>query len=197
MTHAPTTKELDLVLADKENIKPVGELLGPDNFEPGLGIPFYTGAVIEGKPINFHHTGKAVIRCAKVFRRAPEVTWLERHMGLSQLFIGLGSKDFLMVLAPPNHTEGTMVPDVERAKTYRIPAGHALLLHLGTWHDFPIAAEDEATVITMNSEEVVDALAAMGTPGEMNHGDVYKIEITPRTATRLVVRYPDAPRPIP
>ena len=191
ISQAPSRRELELVDATPETIKPVGELIGPDNFEPGLGIPFYTGAVIEGKPINFHHTGRAVVRCAKVFRRAPEVTWLERHMHLSQLFIGLGSKPFLMVLAPPNHAEGKTVPDVDKVKTYRIPAGQALLLHLGTWHDFPIAAEDEATVITMNSEEVVDALATMGAPKEMDHGDVYKLDVAARTGTQLVIHYPD------
>jgi ureidoglycolate lyase len=182
---------LELVDATPETIKPVGELLGPENFEAGLGIPFYTGAVIEGKPIHFRHTGRAVVRCAKVFRRAPEVTWLERHMHLTQMFIGLGSKPFLMVLAPPNHVDGKDVPDVELARTYRIPAGQALLLHLGTWHDFPIAAEDDATVITMNSEEVVDALVTMGAPGEMDHGDVRKLDVAARTGTQLVISYPD------
>jgi ureidoglycolate lyase len=191
VSQVPTRKELELVDATAENIRPVGELIGPDNFEPGLGIPFYTGAVIEGKPIDFHHTGRAVVRCAKVFRRAPEVTWLERHMHLSQLFIGLGGKPFLMVLAPPNHAEGRDVPDVDQAKTYRIPAGQALLLHLGTWHDFPIAAEDEATVITMNSEEVVQALADMPAPSEMRQGDVYKIDVAQRTGVQLIIRYPD------
>jgi ureidoglycolate lyase len=191
VSQAPTRKELELVDATPENIKPAGELLGPDNFEPGLGIPFYTGAVLEGKPINFQHTGRAVVRCAKVFRRAPEVKWLERHMHLSQLFIGLGDKPYLMVLAPPNHTEGKDAPDVDKAKTYRILPGQALLLHLGTWHDFPIAAEDEATVITMNSEEVVDALTKMPEPGEMHQGDVYKIDVVAHTATQLVLRYPD------
>jgi len=186
-----TRIELELVDATPQTIQPVGELIGPNNFQAGLSIPFYTGSVIEGQPINFHHTGRAVIRCAKVFRRAPAVTWLERHLGLSQLFIGLGQKPYLMVLAPPNHAQGCETPDLAQARTYRIPAGAALLLHLGTWHDFPIAAEDEATIITMNSEEVVQALASMPAPAEMQHGDVYKIDVAQRTGTQLVVRYPD------
>ena len=187
----PTRLDLDLVDATPESIRPVGELIGPDNFQAGLNIPFYTGSVIEGQPINFHHTGRAVIRCAKVFRRAPEVTWLERHLHLSQLFIGLGQKPYLMVLAPPNHVQGHDTPDLAEVKTYRIPGGMALLLHLGTWHDFPIAAEDEATVITMNSEEVVQALVNMPAPGEMQQGDVYKIDVARRTGTELVLHYPD------
>jgi ureidoglycolate lyase len=111
-------------------------------------------------------------------------------MQLTQLFIGLGNKPFLMVLAPSNHVDGKDAPEVELAKTYRIPAGQALLLHLGTWHDFPIAAEDEATVITMSSEEVVEALATMGAPREMDHGDVRKLDVVARTGTRLVISYP-------
>jgi ureidoglycolate lyase len=191
VTQVQSRRELELVDATPDNIRAVAELIGPDDFQPGLGIPFYTGAVIEGQPIDFHHTGRAVIRCAKVFRRAPNVTWLERHMHLSQLFIGLGNKPYLMVLAPPNHEQGKDTPDVDQAKTYRIPPGTALLLHLGTWHDFPIAAEDEATVITMNSEEVVQALAEMPAPAEMRQGDVYKINVAERTGVQLVVQYPN------
>ena len=37
----------------------------------------------------------------------------------------------------------------------------------GTWHDFPKAVSSPVVVITMNSEEVVDALAAAGSARPM------------------------------
>lgn len=37
----------------------------------------------------------------------------------------------------------------------------------GTWHDFPRAMEKPVVVMTMNSEEVVDALAQAGSAREM------------------------------
>jgi len=44
-------------------------------------------------------------------------------------------------------------------------------------------------VLTMNSEEVVDALKAMPAE-EMNQGDVYKINIKKRLNTVLVISQP-------
>jgi ureidoglycolate lyase len=158
---------LELIDATPDTIKPVGELLRPENLESTLAFPS-------------RGTGRAMIRCARVFHREPEITWLERYMHLTQTFIGLGTKPFLMVLAPPNHVDGKDTPDVESARTYRIPAGLALLLHLGTWHEFPIAAEDEATVITMNSEELARETRAYETR-----------DVAAWSGSRLVISYPD------
>jgi hypothetical protein len=41
----------------------------------------------------------------------------------------------------PNHNNGEDLPNLNQAKALRFPAGHGLLLHLGTWHDFPIACD--------------------------------------------------------
>jgi len=54
------------------------------------------------------------------------------------------------------------------------------MIHKGTWHDFPVAIRRPVTVLTYNSAEVVEALASMKEPGEMNFGDVYKIRLAPR-----------------
>ncbi len=67
----------------------------------------------------------------------------------------------------------------------RFPAGHGLLLHLGTWHDFPIACDVPVVILTANSDEVVTALSQMQTPGEMNQGDVYKISLPKRLGCEI------------
>lgn len=43
----------------------------------------------------------------------------------------------------------------------------------GTWHDFPKAVTSPVVVITMNSEEVVDALAAAGCARPMGTGNCF------------------------
>jgi ureidoglycolate lyase len=60
-----------------------------------------------------------------------------------------------------------------------------LLLHLGTWHDFPIACERPVVVLTANSEEVVEALASMEDAHEMNQGDVFKISLPQRLKAEI------------
>jgi ureidoglycolate lyase len=195
MTAAETMPEeraartLPLVWATHDNIAPFGQLLGGDEVpNAGLGIPFYKGSVIEGGNIDFQYTGRATMRCARILPGGRDaVVWLERHMHMTQLFVPLGLEPFAMVLAPPNHERGAQTPDIDTVTAFAIPPGHALLLHIGTWHDFPIAPAGPITILTMNSDEVVEALRQMPAPGEMDFGDVFKIDVQRRTGAQLHV----------
>ncbi|MFS8900822.1 ureidoglycolate lyase [Synechococcus sp. H60.2] len=181
MSKTPTgtpVVRVPIVEATPENVRPFGQLLGDDVAHPGLGIPFYQGRVLEGQNIDFQYTGKAVIRTAKILPGYPAVFWLERHLRMTQLFVALGQEPFIMVMAPPNHPK--TLPDLDKVQALRFPAGHGLLLHRGTWHDFPIAGERPVVVLTANSEEVVEALANMTTAQEMDQGDVLKISLPQR-----------------
>jgi ureidoglycolate lyase len=181
MTITPIkTLIIPVVDATHENIKDYGYLLGDDVSKPGLGIPFYQERVIEGENIDFSYRGTATFRTAKIMPGYPNIIWLERHMHMTQMFIALGQSPFIMILATPNHNENKDLPDLDRVKAFRFPAGHGLLLHLGTWHDFPIACQIPVVILTANSDEVVAALSEMKEPGEMNQGDVYKISLPKR-----------------
>jgi ureidoglycolate lyase len=103
------------------------------------------------------------------------------------LFIGLGDQPFAMVLGKPNHEAGQDTPHVDDVRCFIFPPGHGIMLHKGTWHDFPMAVKNPVTCLTMNSPEVVEALASMKEPAEMNHGDVYKINIQQRMDTMIYV----------
>ena len=172
--------KLPIVDANSENIQPYGYLLGDDVSKPGLGNPFYQDRVIEGENIDFSYRGRATFRTAKIMPGYPEITWLERHIHMTQIFISLGQARFIMVLSPPNHKENKSLPDLSQAQAFRFPPGHGLLLHIGTWHDFPIACDRPVVILTANSDEVVTALTQMKEPGEMNQGDVYKISLPKR-----------------
>ncbi|MEY2342835.1 ureidoglycolate lyase [Acidithiobacillus sp. IBUN Pt1247-S3] len=182
--------DVPLVDATEESLKEYGVMISEAVYAPGLTIPFYQGSVEEGQNLDFVYTGKAVIRTARISHRSPEITWLERHGRMSQIFVGLGSSPFAMVLGKPNHLQGENVPRLEDVKAFRIPAGHGLMIHVGTWHDFPMAfVERPVTVLTMNSDEVVTALASAQSADEMDTGDVYKIDIQRRTGKVLRVPF--------
>lgn len=175
------TLTIPVIDATQENIKPYGYLLGDDVSKPGLGIPFYQERVLEGENIDFSYRGTATFRTAKIMPGYPNIVWLERHMHMTQMFIGLGQSPFIMVMAPPTHdNDNQSLPDLNQVKALRFAAGHGLLLHLGTWHDFPIACSSPVVILTANSDEVVTALSEMKEPGEMNQGDVYKISLPKR-----------------
>lgn len=177
--------EVPVVPATAEAVADYGLFIGTEVPQAGLGIPFYKGAVEEGHNFAFRCNGRAVIRSARIHRRSPEVTWLERHMRMTQLFVGLGDQPFAMVLGKPTHQRGLDAPDLDDVRCFVLPPGHGIMIHEGTWHDFPLAVAGPVTVLTANSEEVVEALASMREPTEMNHGDVYKIDIRARLGVQL------------
>jgi ureidoglycolate lyase len=177
--------KIPVIDATPDNTRPYGYLLGDDVAKPGLGIPFYQGRVLEGENVDFVYRGNAVFRTAKILPGYPPIAWLERHRHMTQLFIGLGQEPFIMVMAPPNHEQGQDLPDLSQVQALRIPPGHALLLHIGTWHDFPIACDRPVVILTANSDEVVTALSQMQGADEMDQGDVYKISLSKRLNTEI------------
>lgn len=170
--------EVPVVPATRDNTEKYGVFIGTDVPAAGLGIPFYQGAVEEGHNLSFEYHGAAVVRTARIHPRPGDVVWLERHERMTQLFVGLGDAPMAMVVGQP--TAGPM-PDLASIVAFVFPPGHGIMIHKGTWHDFPMALDRPVTVLVLNSAEVVEALASQKTPAEMDRGDVYKIAV----ATRL------------
>lgn len=183
MTTNLPTRDLPIFDATRENTKDYGLFIGLDVPNSGLSIPFYKGSVEEGHNIPFVYRGEAVIRTARIHPRAAEVDWLERHMNMTQLFIGLGDAPFAMILGKPS--QPGRLPNLEDVACFRFPAGHGIMLHLGTWHDFPLAIDRPVTCLTANSDEVVKALASVKEPAEMDFGDVYKLDVRARMGVQL------------
>ena len=190
-TNQAATIYVDVPLLDAtpENLAEYGVMIGEAVHRPGLSIPFYKGSVEEGQNLDFEYTGRAVVRTARISHRSPEITWLERHLNMTQIFVGLGSTPFAMVLGKPNQGSGENIPRLEEVRAFRIPAGQGVMIYLGTWHDFPMSIGDPVTVMTMNSDEVVTALANAQSADEMDDGDVYKIDIHRRTGHVLRVPF--------
>jgi ureidoglycolate lyase len=179
-TAVTTPRKLPLIEATPETVAPFGTLIGTD-VSPDIDIPYYPGRVIEGGDIGFRYRGRAALRTAQVLPgERPEVAWLERHLHLTQLFMGISGGAYVMVMAPPNHEVGDQLPDLDAATALRFPAGSVLLLHAGTWHDFPIAVDRPVTLLLANSEEVVEALRTAGRPRELEEGDVQKVSLPQR-----------------
>lgn len=175
--------------ATRENVAAYGEFIGTDVPNAGLGIPFYKGTVEEGHNLPFVCNGKAVVRTARIHPRPGDIRWMERHLRMTQLFVGLGDASMAIVLGKPNHHHAKNAPDHEDIVVFIFPPGHGIMIHAGTWHDFPMAVEDPVTVLTMNSEEIVEALISQAEPGEMDRGDVYKIAYAERTGINLLVEF--------
>ena len=190
---------LDLVIATRENTQNLGYFVDDTVVNPGLGIPFYK-TVLEGA--NYEHAtwkDQACVRTSQIhWREDHSVSWLERHMEMTQGFILLGKNPGLFVLGEPTHDRDDLdekaraKPDPERTKAYIIPAGMGLILKKGTWHDFPVSCGPPVSAFILNTEEVVAALASMPKPAPMNHGDCFKLRMAEHFD--FTIKFPD-PRP--
>lgn len=177
------------ILATAENTSEYGFYIGEKTSSERLSIPFY-GHIEEGINIPFKYHKKAVLRTAKIHPTNAPIIWLERHMKLTQIFIGLGSSEYILVLGLPTHdydTDANGAPDFRNLVAFRFAAGTGLLLNIGVWHDFPRAIDKPVSCITANSEEVIVALTSISAPREMNDGDVYKISIPDRFSKQIVL----------
>jgi ureidoglycolate lyase len=185
MTGTTAVRELPLIDATPETVAPFGVLVG-QQVDAALDIPYYRGRVVEGGDIGFRYRGTAALRTAQVLPGGPAtVDWLERHLHLTQLFAGIAGGDYIMAMAPPNHDSGGTLPELDRATALRFRAGSVLLLHIGTWHDFPIAVDQPVTLLIANSAEVVEALRSAGRPRELAEGDVHKVSLPDRFGLTL------------
>lgn len=181
------TFDIPVIEATPENTRDYGFFIGTGVPNSGLTIPFYKGTIEEGHNIPFKYHEKAVARTAKIYPRSDNVIWLERHLRMTQIFVGLGDAPFGMVLGKPNHSLNKNAPNMEEMIGFILRPGHGIMIHEGTWHDFPMALERPVSVLTFNSEEVVSALAAQKSSEEMNHGDVFKIDVLNRVGVQIRV----------
>lgn len=184
--HSPHTDvvRVPVVGASRERLQDVGLLIGTEMPNVGLPIPHYRGSVVEGYTLPFVCFSRVVVRTAQVHERGCDVHWLERHVRMTQIFLGLGDAPFAMVLGKPSH--GSALPDPSSLRAYVFPPGHGVMLHLGTWHEFPMVIERPVTVLTISSEEVVEALSRARVPAELDANDVLKIDVVERLGVRVI-----------
>jgi len=176
---------LDLKLATKVNIKPYAFMVSDQVENPGLGIPFYK-TVIEGA--NYSEAtwkDQACVRTSTIlWREDHTVTWLERHLEMTQGFILLGKNPGLFVLGEATQDRQDLdqkhraLPDPSKVEAFIVPPGHGIILRKGTWHDFPVSCGPPVSSFILNTEEVVEALASMPRAAPMNHGDCFKLRLS-------------------
>ncbi|WP_237213523.1 ureidoglycolate lyase [Falsiroseomonas oryziterrae] len=124
------------------NIAPFGTLLSPAAEAPVIRSPFYGDTVAIRKPGRFVADDTLEISVATIHPRPLRVSWMERHFLHTQTFFPLGTP-FAMVLAPPSEDE---MPDLDTARAFLFDGSAGLMLHVGTWHEFPFAVAEVAQV---------------------------------------------------
>lgn len=118
---------LSLEPATTEAFAPFGELIAAPEGEPayrGIQAQTWHTAFASSDPVTLMYT--------RFGWQEPVFTKLERHRGVTQTFIALQPRAFVMVVAPP--TPAGNVPDPESIRAFTIPAGGGVIIGDDVWH---------------------------------------------------------------
>jgi ureidoglycolate lyase len=132
--------------ATPASIAPFGALVSTHDGPDVIRSRFYGDALEIRKPAKLVNDADIELSVARLKRRPLGATWLERHFLHSQLFIPLGGKPYAMVLAPPTEAE---LPDLDRVAAFVFDGAQGIALHLGTWHEFPLALVDDTDIVVI------------------------------------------------
>jgi ureidoglycolate lyase len=177
-----TTRQLPVEPATNASVAPFGVLLGPQAEAPEITSVFYGDRLVMKKPAKFVADDTLEITVATLHRRPLEARWMERHFLHTQSFIPLGGKPFLMIVAPPNGD--APMPDFDQARALLFDGSAGFCMHLGTWHEVPLAVVDDTTVLILIRRDTArDLRNVVG--NEAQGPDVDKKDIVARTGTIL------------
>ncbi len=145
----PRIHRLSLDPATPANVAPYGRLIGASAARPRTSS-FYGDAVELWSPGTFQSDHDTCMTVARVHPRANEVIWMERHFKHTQAFIPLGGAPFAVVLGEPT---GTHTPDPKNVRALHFDGSAGLLMHIGTWHEFPFAIDRAVDLVVVLRNE--------------------------------------------
>ena len=89
------------------------------------------------------------------------------------------------VLAPPNKDD---MPDLKAVRALRFDGDAGFCLHLGTWHEFPFALDDDTDIVVALSSQVTEDLHHRAENGIEAFGpDLDKKDMTLRAGVVFVL----------
>lgn len=176
---------LKVEAATPEALAPYGALLGRRSGANPTGLDYYNGAVAMSRPVSYQCASQTQLSLTTLQRRPFQVRYLERHFQHTQSFIPLGGKAWMGVFAPP--CDGDM-PDLGQVRAFRFEGDTGLCLHLGTWHEFPFALEDDTDLVVVLSSQTTEDLQHRAENGIEAFGpDLDKKDMTLRAGVLFVL----------
>lgn len=173
--------------ATPENTAAYGWWIGSAAPGPVARSSFYGDAVSLRKPAEFIADDTLEVSVATIHRRPLRVNWLERHFLHTQTFVPLGGRPFVLVLAPP--TPDADLPDIADVRALLFDGRAGFVLRLGTWHEFPMALEDDTDVIVLLRRDTVRDLGCKQ-GNEAQGPDLDKKDVVARCGVVLEVELP-------
>ena len=184
----PRIIDLPLEPATAEALAPFGRILGRAAGARPIAVDFYKGRVLMQHPVAFNSEHPIDVTLATVDQRPPEVRYMERHFQHTQTFIPLGGKPFVAVMAPPSDGE---LPELDQVRAFLFAGDAGFTMHIGTWHEFPLALEPTTDLIVLLSTQTgYDLHKRDAVTEEASGPDLDKKDISRRLGTLIRFQAP-------
>jgi ureidoglycolate lyase len=174
---AATRRRLELVPATPESVAPFGQILGRTAALRPIGVSYYAG-VATSRPVDYVCRGETELSLSSLEPRPGQVRYLERHFQHTQTFVPLLGKPFVVVMAPPGRAA---MPDLDAVRALHFDGSAGLLMHVGTWHEFPFAIEPATDLVVVLSAQTGADLKNKTEGHEASGPDLQKLDIARRT----------------
>ncbi len=172
--------------ATPEALAPYGQVIGHDPNVAPMPIDFYDGAARVRRVVDFRAEGVIEMPVVTLQRRPLEVRWMERHFKHTQAFVSLGAKPFIGCFAPPNDGD---LPDLDRVEAFLFDGSAGLMMHIGTWHEFPFALLDDTVLMVILTKAATDGLVKDNVIQDEAQGeDLDKKDLEARLGVRLALQ---------
>ena len=170
----------------REAFAPFGDLLTTEGVEK-LTRHVYDGTIESYHPGAFESDRPVEFVLSRMRVRRFEAIYLERHFMLTQTFIPLGGKPFVMVVAAPDSPLENDIPAPEHVRAFLVPGDAAVNIHRGTWHEPPFPLVDGTLVLMTNHQVLMEGLASeVDANKELQKPDLDKRNVGERA--KLVLR---------
>jgi len=127
--------------------------LTPDAFAP------YGTVSLAGRSDTLDLGGPANVAQVCVEPRSFYIDFLARHIHSQQMYVPLGGRESILVVAPPSDlSDPKAVPDLDRVAAFRLDGTRAITLHRGTWHRTPLVAGSAAHFIVVDRLDTLEDL---------------------------------------
>jgi ureidoglycolate lyase len=155
--------------ATPENVAPFGQYIGT-----GADVPVFAawpGVRVHGAfPTEIGSGGEMLSVRMQASRFPARVELLERHFLHAQTYLPANGRPFVMVMGVESHAG---MPDFSALRAFMFDDCSGIALNPGTWHEFPLALEDDTRLtVVLRHEAHLDLLTEHAFPMDARGPDL-------------------------
>ena len=184
-----------------ETVTIAARVVTPESFEPfgemlttsGSPLPHVYGDALDVyRAGRFESDAPVEFILTRYRLRELRVQFLERHHRLTQTFIPLEGKPFVVAVAAADAPLENGIPRPRDVKAFVVPGDAAVNLHRGTWHEVPFPLADGALTLVTSHAGVTDGWAELDETREIAKvaEDEEKRNVFDRTGVQLLIDLP-------